>query len=213
MEYEKVYQRLLRAYRGFMNGWFAETDKQWVVDKNRGWLQHLELLHLLDPECRVFVCVRKLGQIYGSIETQHQKTRLLDFPDHLAALSRADRAKKLFAEEGVVGSPLRALDAVQDLEDSLQKHLYYVVFEHLVSEPVPAMQGIFQWLGLPPIKLEPQKLTVKPHESDSYYRFKYLHKTYPQIQAPKRYNIPQRFDTVLKHNFGWYYETFYPGLK
>ena len=213
VEYEKVYQRLLRAYRGFMNGWFAETDKQWVVDKNRGWLQHLELLHLLDPDCRVFVCVRELGQIYGSIETQHQKTRLLDFPDHLAALSRADRAKKLFAEEGVVGSSLRALEAVQDLEDSLQKHLYYVVFEHLVSEPVPAMQGIFQWLGLPPIKLEPQKLAVKPHESDSYYRFKYPHKTYRQIQAPKRYNIPQRFDTVLKQNFGWYYETFYPGLK
>ncbi|MEM6839223.1 MAG: sulfotransferase, partial [Cyanobacteria bacterium P01_C01_bin.120] len=42
VEFEVVYQRLMNAFQGFMNGWFAETDKAWVVDKNRGWLNHIE---------------------------------------------------------------------------------------------------------------------------------------------------------------------------
>lgn len=207
-----VHQRLINACRGFTNGWFVETDKPWVVDKNRGWLHHLETACVLDPDCRMLVCVRELGQIYGSIEAQHQKTLMLDFPDHLAGLSRAERAKKLFAEDGVVGSPIHAIESMQDLPDTLQKqHLYYVVFEHLVSDPVAVMQGIYRWLDLPEALFEPDRLTVKPHESDSYYRFKYPHNTYPRIQPPATHAVPDRFQAVLSQRFGWYYATFYPG--
>lgn len=211
-DFPLVYHRLINAFRGFINGWFAETDKPWVVDKNRGWLNHLETVHLLDPNCRMLVCVRELGQICGSIEAQHQKTLLLDFPDHLAGLSASERAKKLFAEEGVVGAPLKAIENIQDIDENLQKHIYYVVFEHLVSEPIEAMQGIYQWLGLEPMGFDPRQLQVRKPESDSYYRFKYPHQTYSQIQPPAPHQIPQRFDAVLKQTFAWFYKTFYPGL-
>ena len=129
-EFDLVYQRLINAFRGFINGWFEETEQAWVVDKNRGWLNHLEIVHLLDPNFRMLVCVRELGQIYGSIEAQHQKTLMLDFPDHLANLSKAARAKKLFAEEGVIGSCLQAMEGLQDIEEELQKHLSLL---HLVQ--------------------------------------------------------------------------------
>ena len=103
VDFDLTYGRLLNAFRGFINGWFAETEKDWVVDKNRGWLNHLETMNLLDPNFRMLVCVRELGQIYGSVENQHQKTLLLDFPDHLAHLSRYERAEKLFEKTGVIG--------------------------------------------------------------------------------------------------------------
>lgn len=209
--FERAYHRLINACRGFINGWFWETDKPWVVDKNRGWLHHLDMMQLLDPNCHMLVCVRELGQIYGSIEAQHQKTLMLDFPDDLAALSRADRAKRLFANEGVVGKPLSALENVQDLEDELQQRLYYVVFEHLVSEPVSVMDGIFTWLGLRSISIDINQLRVMPRESDSYYRFKYPHQTFTIIQPPSRHTIPKRFEVMLRQTFPWYYETFYPG--
>ncbi|MGK7891476.1 MAG: sulfotransferase [Leptolyngbyaceae cyanobacterium] len=169
VDFDLTYERLGNAFRGFMAGWFAETEQQWVVDKNRGWLHHVELLHSLVPDFRMVVCVRELGQVYGSVESQHQKTILLDFPDHLANFSRYGRADKLFGDEGVIGSPLRSLEALQDIDAPLQQRLYYVVFEHLMQEPVTVMQGIFEWLGLPPVVIDPQNLTVKPHESDSYY--------------------------------------------
>jgi sulfotransferase len=156
--------------------------------------------------------VRELGQIYGSIEAQHQKTFLLDFPDHLASLSRYGRADKLFADQGVIGGPLRSLEALQDLDTKLQNRLYYVVFEHLMRKPIAVMDGLYQWLGLPVAKFDPQNLTVKPHESNSYYRLKYYHATQSAIQPPVTHAVLPRIQTQIQQNFTWFYQTFYPGL-
>ena len=212
VEFDLVYQRLMNAFQGFMNGWFAETEKDWVVDKNRGWLNHIETVAQLDPNFRMVVCVRELGQIVGSIEAQHQKTILLDFPDHLANLSRYGRADKLLADTGVVGGPLGSLEALQDLSTELQERLYYVVFEHLMQEPVSVMQGVYDWLQLPKAQFDPQNLTVKPHESDSYYRFKYPHATRDAIAAPHPHAVPSRIQQQLQQKYTWFYQTFYPGL-
>lgn len=210
VDFDLTYERLVNAFRGFVNGWFTETEKTWVVDKNRGWLHHLETVNLLDPKFRMLVCVRELGQIYGSIESQHQKTLLLDFPDHLASFSRWERADKLFDKAGVIGGPLNSIEALQDIDARLQQRLYYVVFEHLVTEPVAVMQEIYQWLGLPDANFDPHSLKTKPHESDSYYRFKYRHKTYNTISPPKSHSIPARIQATLRQKFAWFYNTFYP---
>lgn len=211
VDFERGYQRLFNAFLGFIEGWFAESESRWVVDKNRGWLGQLEMVYHLDPNCRMLVCVRELGQIYGSVEAQHQQTLLLDFPDHLAALSHYARADKLFSHEGVIGMPLKAIDNLQDVDNWLQERLYYVIFEHLMAEPVTVMREIYQWLNLPEAPFDPQRLKVKPHESDSYYRFKYRHKTYPRIQPPVRHSVPQRIEAELRKNFAWFYQTFYSG--
>ena len=213
VDFELGYQRLGQAFRGFLAGWFAETDQTWVVDKNRGWLQHIEMLHHLVPDFRILVCVRELGQVYGSIETQHQKTILLDFPDHLASLSRYGRADKLFADQGVIGSPLQSIQSLRDIDSQLQQKIYYVVFEHLMLEPQTVMQDILKWLGVSPISIDPEHLQVKSHESDSYYRFKYLHRTHDHIQPPAIHPIPERIQQKIQENFAWFYQTFYPGQR
>ena len=181
-----------------------------VVDKNRGWLNQLDLAQLLDPKCRMLVCVRELGQVIGSIEAQHQKTLLLDFPDHLAAHSRYGRADALLKDNGVIGAPLRSIEAMQDMPEHLQQRVYYVVFEHLMQEPSLVMQGVFHWLGLEPAALNLSNLPTKAHESDSYYRFKYLHKTQNQLQSPAIHLISPRIQAELERNFPWFYQTFYP---
>ena len=207
-----THDRLLRAFRGFVGGWLAETDRPWVADKNRGWLHHLELAALLVPDVRMLVCVREPGQIFGSIEKQHRKTLLLDFPDDLAQLTPYDRADRLFASNGVVGEPLRSLRAAGDRDVPMQAKLYYVVFEHLVSEPQEAMADIYRWLDLPPEDFNPGALPVSPHESDSHYRMKYPHATRDRILSPERHWVPSSIEADLRKNFRWFYETFYPGL-
>lgn len=212
VDFERGYQRLLNINRSVINGWFAETEKDWVVDKNRGWLSQIDLLSQLDPDFKMVVCVREPAQIYGSIEAQHQKTILLDFPDHSAALSRHARADKLFGPEGVIGGPLKAIEALQDIPDALQQRLFYVVFEHLVSEPQAVLSDLYQWLGLPASDFNPAALTVKPHESDSYYRFKYSHQTQTRITPPSRHVIPARIQADIQQQFSDLYQLFYPGL-
>lgn len=212
VDFDATYQRLLRAYRGFMNGWLADTTKPYVVDKNRGWLLQLDTLNLLDPQAKLLVCIRELGQIYGSIEAQHQKTLLLDFPDHLANLSRYARADKLFGADSVIGGPLKAIEAMQDMPEILQQKLFYVIFENLMDKPHQVMNNLYQWLELPTVDFNLAHLPVKAHESDSYYRFKYPHQTHERLQPPLRHLVPRRIEQELQNNFAWFYRTFYPGI-
>ncbi len=211
VDFELTYNRLLNAFRGFINGWFAESDKPIVVDKNRGWLHKIETVNLIDPDFRMLICVRDLGQIVGSIEAQHQKTLLLDFPDHLAPHSAYYRADALFKDDGLIGSPLKAIEQLQDIVDEKMKaKLCYIAFEALVEQPQETMNMIFQWLGLSDISIDCQNLTVKPHESDSYYRFKYRHETYPLIKPLAHHKISPRIVKEIHQHFAWFYEHFYP---
>jgi len=204
-----VYQRLLNAYRGFINGWFAETPKPWVVDRNRDWVRHLDVIHTLEPDFRMIICVRELSQILGAIENQHQKTVLLDFPEHLADFSRRDRATQIFSETGIVGESLRSLQSIQDVDPLVQQQLYYVVFEHLISAPAQVMAGIYQWLELAPAEVNLLQPPIP--EVPSFHRFKYPQQSFSSFQTSTTYPIAPSLDQSLKQAYPWFYQTFYPG--
>lgn len=212
VDFELGYQRLHNAMMGFVNGWFAETEKPFVVDKSRGWIAHVDLAKLLFPNFKMLICIREPSQIYGSVEARHQKTLLLDFPDHLASLTRYGRADKLFAKEGVIGGPLGSIQSLQDIDPSMEGQFYYVIYEHLMEDPHSVLNDIFGWLGASEHNVDLNNLTVKPHESDSYYRFKYSHATRNSLSAATRHIIPPRIEAEIKKNFQWFYQTFYPGL-
>jgi sulfotransferase len=140
------------------------------------------------------------------------KILLLDFPDHIAPHSAFARADNLFGAEGVIGAPLKSIENLHDIDDELRKRLCYVTFEALIAHPVETMRTVYQWMGLPDAPPDPENLTVKPHESDSYYRFKYRHITHPKIRAPEPHRIPFRVEQEILKNFRWFFEQFYPGL-
>src|SRR3984893_7053331 len=104
--FEGSYAHLGGAMQGFLRGWNQECRKQAVVDKNRAWLHAVELLLQIESNAKLIVCLRELGQIYGSIEAQHQRTILLDFIDHLADFDRFGRADMLFAKDKAIGAPM-----------------------------------------------------------------------------------------------------------
>lgn len=209
-EFNPTMERSQSAMRGFINGWFEQISEPWIVDIHPQWLQHLELLNLLDPNCRMVVCVRELGQICAAIETQHQKTLLLDFPDKLAPRSRAERATQLFLPQGVVGSVLQSLEQLQDLEENLQQKIFYVVYEHLMSNPNEVLTELVNWLKLAPISLDLTKINLQlPSYSES--GGKYVEETYNPHQPLVYHTIPNRFEVTIKQNFPWFYRIFYPG--
>jgi len=211
VDFNLVYNRLTNAYRSFMNGWFAETDKHIVVDKNRGWLNGLETLSHLDPNFKMIVCVRDLNQVFASIENRHQQTSLIDFPDDMADLTTYERAERLFSAQGVVGRPLRLIGQLQDVPEKLQRSLYYVIFEDLMYQPKRVMDDVYKWLGADEFSIDSDNLTVKPHESDSYYRFKYRHNTHKTIKPPTVHTVPKRIENDISKEFEWFFRLFYPG--
>ena len=210
VQFEKSYQHLKDANKGFLRGWYADTKKSVVVDKNRAWLHAIEYLLELAPEAKMLVCVRELGQIYGSIEAQHQKTLMLDFIDHLADFDRFGRADQLFAKDKSIGAPLISISAVNDLPAKVKERIYFVKYEDLLAKPVDVMASIYQWLGLEKHLIKTDKLNVRQSESDSHYRYKYRHKQSPSITGKVQHEIPMRIQMHIQSAFRWYYEMLYP---
>jgi sulfotransferase len=212
VDFDLAYGRIVNSFRGFINGWTAETDRPVVVDKNRSWLGMVETVQLLDPDFRMLACVRDPIQILGSIEAQHQKTLLLDFPDHMAPNSAWFRGDTLFSNGGVVGAPLRAIENLQDISDErgIKEKVYIVIFERLVNDPIGEMSRIFTWLGMQECKIDPASLPVSPHESDSYYRYKYRHATHSCISPPARHRISARIAREIYYKYRWFYDSLYP---
>jgi sulfotransferase len=208
--FETSYAHLASAMQGFLRGWHHDCKRKAVVDKNRAWLHAIELLLQLAPEAKLIVCIRELGQIYGSIEAQHQRTILLDFVDHLADFDRLGRADMLFAKDKAIGAPLVSLSAVQDLPADVQQRLYFLRFEDLMERPVACMSHLCAWLGLSPFAIDPEKLQTGIQESDSHYHMKYLHRQSERIVKPKVHEIPTRIQAQIRKACSWFYDRYYP---
>lgn len=210
--FDQSYANLSGAMRGFLQGWHADQGKKVVVDKNRAWLHMIEMLLQIAPEAKLIVCLRELGQIYGSIEARHQKTILIDFIDHLADYDRFGRADMLFAKDKAIGAPLISIHAVEDLPAQVRERLYFLRFEDLMERPVQCMSHIYSWLGLSPHEIDPNQLVVGAHESDSHYRMKYSHKQSGSIVKPQRHEIAPRIQAQIQGAYSWYYQLYYPHL-
>ncbi len=204
------YAHLASAMQGFLQGWYHNAKEAVVVDKNRAWLHAIELLLHIQPEAKLIVCVRELGQIYGSIEAQHQKTILLDFIDHLADYDRFGRADILFAKDKAIGAPLTSLHAVPDLPKQVHERLYFVRFEDLIERPTACMSHIYAWLGLSAFEIAPDKLEKGLRESDSHYHMKYTHQQSEQMIKPKKHEIPPRIQAQIENAYAWFYQAYYP---
>ena len=204
------YAHLAAAMTGFLRGWNHECTAAVIVDKNRAWLHAIELLLHIEPDAKLIVCLRELGQIYGSIESRHQQTILLDFIDHLADFDRFGRADMLFAKDKTIGAPLISVHAVPDLPKAVKERLFFVRFEDLMAKPNACMTHLFGWLGLRPIEIELNRLSTGIRESDSHYHMKYPHTQAEHHRPPGRHEIPARIQARIEDAFKWYYEMYYP---
>jgi sulfotransferase len=169
-------------------------------------------LHI-EPEARLIVCLRDLGQIYASIEAQHQRTILVDFIDHLADYDRFGRADMLFAKDKTIGAPLISLHAVPDLPPAVRDRLYFLRFEDLTERPVECLTHVFTWCGLAPCTVDTAKLSVGVQESDSHYRMKYPHTRSGRLIRPKPHEVPPRIRAQIETAYAWYYRLYYPEYK
>jgi sulfotransferase len=210
--FERSYAHLTSGMRGFLRGWYHDCDRKVVVDKNRAWLHAIEFLLHLEPDAKLIVCLRELGQIYGSIESRHQRTILIDFIDHLADFDRFGRADMLFAKDKTIGAPLVSLQAVMDLPKAVQERLFFIRFEDLMARPVACMSQLYTWLGLSTFEIDPERVPIGIGESDSHYRMKYLHTQSTSIAQPHRHAIPTRIQKQIETACSWFYRLYYPDL-
>jgi sulfotransferase len=174
----------------------------------------VETVEQITPDFHMLVAIRELSQLYGSIESQHQKTQLLDSGDRTAGMTRYGRASTFFNGEGLVARALTAVQsAIEDLPDAVKERIMYVKYERLVEAPVDVISEIHDRIGITPVPFDPARLTTHPTESDSHYRYKYPHSTRESISAPNTHWVSDRIRSGLTGQYEWYYKAFYPDFQ
>jgi sulfotransferase len=206
--FDAVYDRLKRSTKAFIDEW-SRSDTKITVDKNRGWLFNVELIRHLYPDMKMIVCLRDLRGIYASVEKQHIKTALLDFPDHMEANLVDVRAANMFADQGIIGAPVKALYNLGDVPE-IMDHLFIFRYEDLLQDKEKSLKALFEWLGVEPETIDFDNLNNCPQESDSYYRMKYPHVVKKGLVAPENYAISPRILETIPAKFEWFYKTYYP---
>lgn len=209
-DFARAYARLHGGMAGLLRGWYGDCDKPVVVDKNPAWLQCIETLLKIVPDAKLIVCLRELGQVYGSIEAQHQQTILLDSIDHFADFDRFGRADVLFARDRIIGAPLAAIQAVPELPKAVRKRLFFMRFEDLMARPEAVMQKLFEWLGVSAYAINTESLAEGAQGCDSLFRMKNMHARHTTIQPPAPHDIPPRIQAQIANAYAWYYRLYYP---
>ncbi|MFA5763708.1 MAG: sulfotransferase [archaeon] len=210
-DYENTYKRLKDSTKAFMDN-YSNNDTKITVDKNRGWLANAEFVRHLCPQFKMIVCVRDLRTIFASIEKQHKKTMLLDFPDKMSPNDANARADALFANNGVIGGCIKSIENIQDIPN-LMPHIFIFRFEDLMVRPQETMDKLFSWLRLESYKIDFNNIKQITFESDSYYRMKYPHTVKTKLEAPNTLETnpvsPRILQTIIA-KFDWFYKQYYP---
>lgn len=212
--FEEVYRKLKRSTKAFMEAWTDDVKGELRIDKNRGWVHHLETLRHLYPDFKIIITLRDLRNIYASIENQHRQTLLLDFPDHMEANNIDRRASALFNDNGVIGSCIKGLENIGDIPD-ISSHIFYWRYEDFLDKPKEAISLLFEWLEIEEIDFKPNEIKQTLFESDSYYHFKYRHFINTGIKPPKSINdikISPRILNTIMVKFKDFYKTYYPEI-
>ena len=135
--------RRAKALKGLVGAWYEGLGPV-VFDKCRAWNHNAHLLAHLFPEAQMFVCVRDLRAIFGSIEKQHLKDPMLDEANNSIELTMYDRADQLFSPDGDLGPHVLG---VEDLLRRRLPNVHFIQYETFVRSPQVFLDKIYSLLG------------------------------------------------------------------
>lgn len=212
--YDYLYKKLRKSTKAYIEAW-QDEDAQVTIDKNRGWLHQIEVIKELYPEFKMIVTLRDLRHVYASMERRHRNTALIaplgggNFVD--------SRAAAFFdGDSGICGSALSALQNLRDVPNVIagtdKQHLFFLRYEDLMANPQEVMSSLFNFVGVKDCKLDFDNIKQVTQESDSHYRFKYMHKIKSNL-SPANQDLSDITPSVINEiagRYSWYYRTYYP---
>ena len=80
-----------------------------------------------------------------------------------------------------------------------------------MERPAELMAQIYAWLGVAPLRIDPDRLTIMgAPESDSHYGMKYPHTQSERVARRRKHEVPPRIQAHIETTCAWYYHFFYP---
>lgn len=201
----ELYENFRNGMKGFVEGFYH--DKEIVFNKNRGWPNNLKLLDeiLGNTDSKVIWCYRDVVEIIGSIESQYQKTLLIESIDEQGApgaFATLDRRIGTFiGDGGIVTFPVEAL--IDAIEMGYGDRIMIVKYYDLTNNTQATLDSIHDFIGEPRVQYDLAKLKQSTHEYDGFYNYKFLHTIKEGAVEYKKSNIelPEKYVEIINNKF------------
>ena len=200
--------RQLGVLRGMLDGYFSVAPQAVCFDKNRIWLEYLEMAAAIlggREKVKVIVTVRDLRDVLASFERVYRDTSALsqvafDANDNIGTKTTLQRVQ-LFIDNGqVVG---RAYNAIRDaVTRGWLDQMHFVEYEALTRQPAETLQGIYRFLGEEPGAHQFSAVEQITQEDDLFHGFQDLHTIRPAV-APQAPRWPAMFDRTVRDSKTW----------
>jgi len=170
---KKAEEKMHKALRSFTDSWYSDQKKKIVFDKSRSWGTNSIVLKSLYPDSKIIVLVRDLKNVFASIEKQHRNSPLLDEAKTPQEKTIYDRADKMFAPQGIIGS---AVLGIEDLIRRKPKGVIFIQYESLASDPEGIIKTLYKNLEEKCFKHDFKNVKNTATDPDGFYLQKYPHK-------------------------------------
>jgi len=209
--FESFNLKLKNSTRAFIEQ-FCTTDKEVYIDKSRGWLSNIMLLKSIFPDFKMIITIRDPRFILNSIEKRHFETPLIGFANGLNNNTVDTRVSSLFADNGLIGSPMKGIYNLDDIPFDFSENIFFWKYEDFLSNPQKAMSKVFEFLEVDDKQLDISNLFQETiPEIDSLYNMKFMHKPNREFinQKDIDYVVSPRISNVIVKKLRWFYEIFY----
>ena len=201
-------ERFRSGVRAYLHAYWE--DKRVVFDKNRGWVNKLPIVDRImgHQDCKVIFCYRNPLEVFQSIESQYQRTILMENLDE--AHNELGFATLLNRVETFINQKFTLMSApVSLLEDALSQGLGHriliVRYDALCSKPQKTLDTIHEFVGEESMTYDFSQLKQTTFENDAAYNYKFSHKiregsvTY----SPTKINLPKIAVDMINKRFEW----------
>ncbi len=183
----------LRVLQAMLQAYFAHTDRPICIDKNRYWMEFLEMAAALlggRDRIKIIVTVRDLRDTVASFEQLYRKTSALGQIHQEANLALKFKTAMGRVETFVDdGQPVgRAYNAIRDaITRGWRDRMHFVDYDSLTRQPAATLSQLYAFLGHADFQHNFEHVEQTTVEDDYVYGFKDLH----VIRSQVRPQLPQ----------------------
>ena len=175
---DQSFTRLRNVLRSVFDGYFADIDAPIVFDKNRAWLNEVEMLNEIFGESKFIVTVRDMRQVLASMEKLYRKTISLGIPSQMLQdpskfATVESRALFWASRDQLVGSSYNAIRGA--LERGYKRQIHFVDYKALTKAPKSTMEALYNFLELPLFDHDFDNVVQTTVEDDRVHGFIGLH--------------------------------------
>jgi sulfotransferase len=210
---ENMKKGMAGLYKQGLFGFYNNvTNRKYVIDKSRGWGVHYNFINSFYPNPKILCMVRDPKDIYTSMEKAYRNN-----PERDSGIINAVELKGTTLEKRLAiyaNNPPTGLafDRLKDiLQQKLDKHILFIKYENLTSNPTEEIKRVYDYLEIPHYEHDFNNVEQYTHENDRIHGIFGDH----QIQSKITYKPSQAVDilgqeicNILRNDYIWFYQYF-----